>query len=210
MSFSKFFPNLITAASYDPFFLYVSLDSVSSAEYEALDFSTINDENYKLVSLIWHELTHWIDHVGTLWGQKNLVSLFNAMNAWANKDETEFWRMKIYDNLSNADDFAEYYSEVYMYHRGGYHNLWKYEHTCGIRFDCDGKPVKNKPIFFTKFATLKGEKISRVPVSVASILETNAIYAEFIIKGTYCANIKDPIDKAIKLREMKEELERFI
>lgn len=210
MSFGKSFPNLVTAASYDPFFLYITLDSVSSVEYQALDFSTINDDNYQVLALIWHELAHWVDHVATLWGQKNLVLLLNAMNAWANANEHEFYRIKTYDLSSRADDFAEYYSETYMDHQGGYRDLWKYDHTCGVRFNPDGYPLYDKPLLFTKFATSKGERISRVPVSVASILETNAIYAEYIIKAGHVAGVTDIVDRAIKRRELSEELERLL
>jgi len=210
MPFGKVFPNLVTAASYDPFFLYVSLDSVSSAEFAAMDFTVINEQNYETIALIWHEFTHWIDHIGTLWGQKNLVLLLNALNARANNDPREFWRIKTHELSNHADDLANYYNTTHMDHVGGFRNLWRYQHTCGLRFDLNGVLDEGKPLLFTKFATAQGRLIARVPVSVVSVLETNATYAEFMIKSGYIAGIEDIVDRMEKQRALSRELESIL
>ncbi|RKR84113.1 hypothetical protein BDD43_4340 [Mucilaginibacter gracilis] len=209
-TFGNPFPNLITAASYDPFYLTVSLDSITEAEYLANDFSKITVENYKTLALVRHELTHWIDHVGTLWGQKNIVLLLNAMNAWANGDEKELWRIKTLDLSLSTDLLADYYDETYFDHKGSFKDLWRYEITCGARYGLDGSLLPDRPLLFTKFYTSKGKPITRVPVSVASILETNATFEEFAVKAAFVGLIQEPFAQAIEKQGLNREFEKLL
>ncbi len=204
------FRKTTTAASYDPFYLTIFLDSIKLEQFKAIDFSQMTVDNYKVVSLIRHELAHWIDHISTLWGQKNLVLLFNAMNAWANGNEAEFWRIKLLNLAYSSERFNEYYSEVYLKHSGGFKDLWKFNLTCGVRFGLDGQVLNNKPILFTKFATSKGEPISRVPVSIESVLESNAIFEEYSFRIAFASQLDDVVEKAIQLRQINKELEGLL
>jgi hypothetical protein len=204
------FPNLITAASYDPFYMTVALDSVTQAAYMPNDFSTVTSDNYKLLALVQHELTHWIDHVGTLWGQKHIVLLLNAMNAWANGDEKELWRIKTLDLSMSTDLLADYYDETYFDHKGSFKDLWRYEITCGARYGLDGGLLPDKPLLFAKFYTAQGKPITRVPVSVASILETNATFEEFKVKAGFVSQIKEPFAQAFERQALNKEFEGLL
>ena len=169
----------------------ITLDSVSEAQFKTIDLRRLSADNYRFCSLIQHELTHWIDNIATLWGQRNLKMLFNRLNALAMGDEKEFWRIKEMDNLTSADSSNDYYTETYNHLNGSFKEPCKLTYTTGIRYDAFGKLTEENPILFAKFDTLDDIKVKRVLVSIASILETNAIYEEYSEKCTYLSGIKD-------------------
>ncbi|MCD9564320.1 hypothetical protein [Tenacibaculum maritimum] len=168
--------------------------------------SKLTEENADKVSLFYHELTHYIDHCSTLWGQKNITLLFNAINAFANQDIDDFWRIKLLDNTFRQDRFYHYFSEKHSHIVGDQNNRWRYSITSGVRFNNEGKPDHKKPILFVRFSSHDEKPISRVPVSVASILETNAIKAEFDIKIQAMLLDKEPVSRIIREKNLNNEI----
>ncbi len=126
-----------------------------------------------------HEVRHWLDHVTTLWGQKNLVILFNAMNARALNDPAGFWRVIDAIRALRVDDLDTYYTVIYDRSPPQTKpDLWQYQLTCGTRFDIDGRLDEASPIVFTRFAHQHGAPVARVPFSVTALLEACALFAE--------------------------------
>lgn len=203
---SNVFPNTGVLAFYDQFHQIIQISKYEFSEFQSIKLDFINEDNANKIALFEHELTHWIDHCSTLWGQKNIVKLFNAINAFANQDINEFWRIKTLDNSYRKDTFFHYFSEQYNLIQGSETDKWRYTITSGVRFDVNGSPNYEKPILFVRFSSSDKKPISRVPLTVASILETNAIKAEYYIKIASLTNETNPASRIIRERELKAEL----
>lgn len=205
-SFQRLFPDTKVAAYYDPFSQIITL-----AQYEKVDFANLNLDNptandIDKISLFEHEFTHWLDHISTLWGQRNLVLIYNALNARANSNEYEFWRIKQLTTSFNGDDFFDYFTEKYNRDNGVIRTPWRYQISCGVRFSESGEVLINKPILFLRFNCFDDIPLMRIPVSVASILETNAINAEFGLKISLAHTIENVVDRNLKLTEIKNKM----
>lgn len=203
---SNIFPNTKVAAYYDQSHQLICLNSYNFIDFKDENFKGIDKKSVDKLSLFEHELTHWIDHYSTLWGQQNIVLLFNALNSRANQDINEFWRIKLLDNSFRKDTFFDYFTEKHNHIQGNDLNRWKYQITSGIRFSADGKPEYQKPILFVRFNSIDDAPIVRVPVSVASILETNAIKSEYFVKFLAIKQDDDIVNKKVSERILKEEL----
>ena len=107
------FPNLSTLGSYDPFSQTVHLNSVSPDEFHAAFKGGDIGARRRVVPLLFHELTHWVDHITTLWGIEYLVNQFNAINARKNETETELWRAVELTRITKRHHYAEYYTHIY-------------------------------------------------------------------------------------------------
>ena len=203
---SNIFPNTKVLAFYDQFHQIIQINKHDFSEYRDIKLDKINEDNANKIALFEHELTHWIDHCSTLWGQKNVVKMFNAINAFANEDIDEFWRIKELDNSYRKDTFFDYFSEKHNLIQGSESKKWRYTITSGVRFNEYGMPNHEKPILFVRFSSYDEIPISRVPLSVASILETNAIKAEYYIKISSLSKETNPVNKIIRERELKNEI----
>ncbi len=128
-----------------------------------------------------HEFQHWGDHISTVWGQKNLIYTYNAMNARILNDEAEFWRLNILWKHINQNKLLKYYTTINEKYQGSTKCPWIARLTCGLRFDHEGKLDQTKPIMFTRFMTQTGEEVCRAPFTVESLLEVNAMASEFLI-----------------------------
>lgn len=205
-SFQKIFPDTKVAAYYDPLSQIINLSKYDKDDFVNLDLSNPTADDIDKISLFEHEFTHWLDHVSTLWGQRNLVLIYNALNARANEDINEFWRVKHLTTSFSGDDFYDYFTVEYKRNIDIIRNPWRYQISSGIRFSENGKPEYNKPILFLRFNCFDDIPLLRVPISVASILETNAINAEFSLKFSLAHTIEDVVEKNLKLTEIKNEL----
>ena len=203
---SNIFPNTTVAAYYDQIHQLINISKYDFKEYKGIKLANITEDSAEKISLFEHELTHWIDHSSTLWGQKNLVLLFNAINSYANQEIDEFWRIKLLDNRFRQDSFYHYFSEKYNHIVGNEIDRWRYSISSGVRFTSEGKPNHEKPILFVRFLSKDDVPISRVPISVASILETNAIKAEYDIKWRAFFLEKDPAAKIIREKSLFKEI----
>ena len=203
---SNIFPNTKVAAYYDQSHQLICLNSYNFIDFKGEGFKGIDKKSVDKLSLFEHELTHWIDHHSTLWGQQNIILLFNALNSRANQDINEFWRIKHLENSFRKDTFFDYFTEKHNHIQGNGMNRWKYQITSGVRFSSEGKPEHGKPILFVRFNSIDDIPIVRVPVSVASILETNAIKSEYFIKFLALKEDTDFINKKVSEGLLKEEL----
>lgn len=201
----KLFPDTRIAAYYDPFSQIINLCKYNREDFENLASDSLSSSSIQKLSLFEHELTHWLDHISTLWGQKNLVCIYNALNARASGNIYEFWRIKSLFINYKGGDFFDYFSEEYEYAPKTPKTPWKYRVSSGIRFSESGKPELDKPILFVRFSSFDDLPLIRVPVSVASLLESNAIYAEYSLKIAAANKIKDAFDKAMQLKSIKDE-----
>ncbi len=184
----KLFPNLNqTVAYYSPTTFSITLNTISEAEYiHIIQSGKIDAHNIDNISTVYHEMQHHIDHISTLWGQKNILALGKALEARLSEDENQFSEIITYKIAERQLHYTQYYTENYTFipwtkEQGN----WRYAFTSGVKFNHKGQPDHDHPIVFLRFSTNSGTQLTRVPLSIASLLETNAIHSENRIKSSY-------------------------
>ncbi|MBD1912852.1 hypothetical protein [Leptolyngbya sp. FACHB-8] len=181
------FPNLTADGRYEFLTQTVFANSVEMKDFVEL---YKDPKNVILIRKIWsviiHEITHWLDHTSTLWGQNNLVSIYNAFNAFYVQDEEELWRIiKLFSEISrnNCEDY--YRVNGPAIHSNSWRRVpWKYEYSFGLQYGSDGRLRSDRPFLTTRFKSFEDSLISRVPLSIVSLMETIATAAEFELEYT--------------------------
>ncbi len=148
------------------------------------DFAKAFDQNdqqaeLRVLPLICHELRHWFDCIGTLWGQEHLVRFYNACNSRINNDPDSFSPIMEYFNEAERTFLHTYYTTMAVDPQVRTSpEPWKWGLSVGHRFDYDGKPRLDRRIVFTRFLNQAGDQICRCPFSIVSLLETGAMASE--------------------------------
>lgn len=183
----RLFPNLnTTVAYYSPTSFCITLNKITEEEYKTLFNGQIDKNVSEKLSILYHEMRHHLDHVSTLWGQRHIQLLAEAIDARLILDEKEFWKIVKLKTEERQRQFATYYTEYYnSIPWTKAHGNWKYDFSTGIRFSDEGKPDDTKPIMFLKFKTFDEQPLVRVPISISSLLETNSTKEELEILGGY-------------------------
>lgn len=186
------FPNIDTLGYYDALTQTITLNSVEKAHILALgkkDFTASHKEFYKLFT---HELSHWLDHLSTYWGTKFLFNIYLALTARMNENIEEFPNIMSLWKEIQKNRMSSYFTHIAAI-TGEVINVrpWKYSTTAGKRFDSDGKIDNTKPIFFVRFSNTSDEYIARIPLTIVSLLETNAILSEFLYDQFYINTLSD-------------------
>lgn len=205
--FIKSFPNVEEVAAYNQLFQMIRLDDITQEEFDDIEDKGVNETNFLSAGTIRHELMHFWDHIGTLWGQKNLVLLFNALNAYANGNIDEYWRIKSLHLQCKADELSTYYTQVFNPFEATYKQPWATQISSGVRFDASGNTNYNLPLLFIRFNKQDGTELARTPICVAALLETNAIYEEYKLKTGAVEQIGNPTIKANEKELLAEEIE---
>jgi hypothetical protein len=203
----KTFPNLNRAiAHYSPISLYITLNQIEENEIAYLFSEKRDMDIVRKASIYLHELRHNIDHLGTLWGQKNLFKLSQAINARISKDENEFHKILPFKKEEHQFHYDEYYTENYLITEyKGPADIWTWQLSSGLKFDINGLIDPKEPIPFIKFAKKSGVQVVRVPLSIAALLEANSTFDEYkhIIDHI---NSLEPMAKAIEQRLLNDSI----
>lgn len=189
----KLFPNInTTIAYYSPTTFSVTLNTISEKDIKEFDNGDINKAKAENLSILYHELTHHIDHISTLWGQKNIYKLFDAVNSRLALDEKKFYKIIDHKRTEQQLHYAQYYTEQYntIPWKTGNGN-WRWILTTGFKFTDSGLPNEDDPIFFIRFETNDDKNLVRVPFSIASLLETNSSREEIRIMLSYINALGD-------------------
>ena len=204
---NRLFPNAIEVASYHPFSRFIKLTSIDHQQYLDNHYPKIKTQkSVEILGTLIHELTHWIDHHSTLWGHDNLLKLFNALSVRSSENINSFWRILDYNRSCKEDLYFEYYTQIFNPIIGGIDDKWKYKLTIGQKFNSAGARDPDKPLLFTRFSSSKGEEISRVPFTIHSILESNAINHQYDCLLESASAIEDVVEKANALRKFQKDI----
>ncbi len=172
---------------------HIEIYRVNRADMLAVDSDDVFTK-LRVLPTVFHEVRHWVDHVSTLWGQRNLVSGFNAVHAFSAQKETEFWRVIEHRRVTHRDRFEAYFTTINDRNPPEDGRLkWEWELSCGIGFDSDGKPNEKRPIVFTRFRWQDKRLACRVPFSVASLLESNAMHWDLGLEVSLLPQIPDGV-----------------
>jgi len=219
---SGIFANLEAIGSYDDFSQMVVLDYLDEESFlqllERFQSNTKGERtaqkaalqaNYESTTRFYstcvHELTHWLDHTSTLWGQRQLVLIYNAINAWTNQNEQEFYRIAIANSERHRARLAIYYTEKYKVDQQKTDTTpWQYQYGSGLEFGVDGRPRTDRPFIYTVFSNSSNQPVIRVPFSMFALTEANATYAEFKVKSQSLALLDDDSRLVEQLRLEQE------
>ncbi|MBE9045561.1 hypothetical protein IQ255_14310 [Pleurocapsales cyanobacterium LEGE 10410] len=220
---SGIFANLETIGSYDDFSQIVCIDYLDKPgflqlingfkSYKTNDSFETNkalQKNYELNTKFYstcvHELTHWLDHTSTLWGQKQLIYIYNAINAWTNQKEKDFYRISIAHSERLRARLAVYYTEEYATNNETkVVEPWQYEYGSGVEFGIDGKVREDRPFVYTVFKNVNDERIIRVPFSMFALTEANATYAELRVK-VQATSVLEESQRLVELNDLDKTI----
>lgn len=221
------FANLEVLGSYDDFSQIVSLDYLDEKSFlQLLESFQSNSKgnrsaqkaalqvNYESMARFYstcvHEFTHWLDYTSTLWGQRQLVLVYNAINAWTNQDEQEFYRIATANSERHRARLALYYTEEYKVdQQEARPTTWQYEYGSGLEFGIDGKPRTDRPFVFTVFSNSSNQRVIRVPFSMFALTEATATYAEFKVKSQSLALLDDD-SRLVEQRRLEQEFRQSL
>ena len=175
--------------SFDFYNFGITLDSIESTEFERLGHvlgevhrnpTLTLDQFYALdrvIPLVAHELTHFLDATSTCWGMRHLEVMNNAFRAYQLKQEQEFHYLKAASDHVRTLRLPKYYTLVNETEEQVV-RPWTYQITIGRRFTANGSIEGALPIVFCRFATITGKYLARSPMSAVSLLETSAMSQE--------------------------------
>ena len=169
-------PNARDVASYSFVTQVIELSDVD-AEAFARGAEGSPAHVHNITRLLAHELRHWIDHIGSVWGQRLLRLGYDAIHARASNLESELWRVVQY-HRSLRDTRFERYFRLNGQPSPSERRKWIANFSAGYRYDHEGIPDPNSPILFTRFSYPSGALACRVPLSIASLLECAAQHYE--------------------------------
>ena len=223
--YSGIFANLEAIGSYDDFSQTVVLDYLDEKSFlqllESFQSNTKGDKNAQKATLqanyesmarfystCVHEFTHWLDHTSTLWGQKQLILIYNAINAWTNQNEREFYRIAIANSERHRARLSTYYTEKYKeIQQENTITPWQYAYGSALEFGIDSRSRTDRPFVYTVFSNSSNEPIIRVPFSMFALTEANATYAELKVKSQSLALLDDD-SKLVEQLRLNQEIQR--
>lgn len=180
---SWIFPEMSATAQYYPACQLITFNDLVYRDF----LQATSEKDYirilPMLEVIRHELTHWADSIGTLWGQYNLKSTYEAIHSMPgmkHSTEYDFWRMLRYQDEMRRMNFPKYYTLIAPDAKPSTpKSPWGFNLSCGAEFDVHGKVDDSRPIIFARFLDPNDERlIARQPITVGSLLETTATWSE--------------------------------
>ncbi len=203
------FPATSTEAAYYPGTQHIEMCQVDLALWHKAGNSNDAAIKLRVLPTLLHEHRHWLDHVGSLWGQRNLIARFNAVHSRIKNNESEFWRIIDYLKASDRDRYKRYFTTIGDPRpppNGD--RRWIAELTCGIGFDENGRPDNQRPILFARFLWNDRRRACRVPLSIGSLLETNAMQYEIATEQELLTLLADDSRHVETAERKRSHLER--
>lgn len=107
------FPNTVTVAFFSPQSQMVTLDQYSRRDLPKALLANDHGKAAEILATISHELTHWADVVGTIWGRAYMKRVYQAFRllptAAKPPSEADFpWFVDLYDETRRLT-FPRYY-----------------------------------------------------------------------------------------------------
>lgn len=201
----KIFPSVNTLGYFNPIGNFIYLDEFEDdADFKKCSANPSLDKNR--FSVYVHEYQHYIDQISTLWGIKNIYKIYESFDAVFKNNEFVFYKHRDLILNLKRDYFLDYYTVKYNHVEGDFKNRWKFQIKSGIRFDFNGNVNEDFPIPFMTFASHDDILISRVPISVVSLLETTATNAEFEYLISEAVKLDSPY-REIQINAISKKLE---
>lgn len=178
----EIFPNQVAAGSFTPHSTIVEVscfrtDRVVEALRAKTLFSVRED-----IQVLCHEMTHWLDFFGTIWGREYILAICRGYRAFERLTEAEFPRiLELFDQDRRVLAPAYYRftnPPSSPHHRN---RPWSIDFVTGAEIDAYGVTREDRPIFMAKFGENPSrETFARQPISVGALLEVRAIASEVV------------------------------
>jgi hypothetical protein len=201
------FPNQVSAGSFTPHSTIVEVGCFrTKAVQDALKAHDLMPVR-KDIQVLCHEMTHWFDFFGTVWGRNYIGAICRGYRALERRTETEF------PNILNLfdQDRRVLSPEYYRFTRApsATHTKarpWAIDYVAGAEIDPDGRTREDMPIFMARF----GENPSRLnfarqPVSVGALLEVRAIASEVGAAIAAVNSHPNPDDRLVEMHIVNRE-----
>lgn len=180
--FPSFYPNATSIAEFRPNSLTIHFHYLDREGYAEIRSRKPTPADRPKVEVVAHELTHWSDQISSLWGQQYITTAFDAYHA-ANANQEELFKSVVtLQDEQRRILFPLYYHVVASAPRPHSHKMpWRIEFTAGQEFDAYGAIDEARPIFFVVFSdSADGSRVARQPITIGSLLETTATWAELM------------------------------
>ncbi|MGR8925281.1 hypothetical protein ACU8MB_16205 [Rhizobium leguminosarum] len=208
------FPERSAAAEFRFRSQVICLNETEKAQFEGIADPAAFGSTRAVISTIFHELTHWSDMVGTVWGRRHLRmvhSAFGVLNSIRVQGvEKQFWKMIALHDAERRLMLPKYYRVQEGKGQLGSPQDSRIDFSGGIEFDTSGKQNPERPILFVRFYG-SGSFFIRQPLVVGALLETTAVWSELktgLEIASTLQNGADSVEKAfidVELRNLLED-----
>lgn len=196
------FPNTLQLAHFSPEAQLVSLDAYGKDDLANAVLANDHDKASEILATISHELTHWAEVVGTLWGRGYLQRIYRAYRLLARRNqagsEADFQELVALHDEQRRLTFPKYYQTVEPDQpKHGAGHPWVIGLSAGQEIDPLGRLDPTRPIMFVRFYDHDtGALLIRQPITVGALLETTAVASEFPAIFAYIEG-KVPADQKV-------------
>ena len=184
------FPQINNEAEYDYFSFIISLSNIKRKHLNQISSTEIDIDNVHHFNIISHECTHYLDHIATYKGQQLIIASLESIELIKHPVETEMWKIIKFNKMHKEIFHDSYYKIIDISIKDRDISKWSFGPTVGLRFNRRGRIEENSPILFTRFM-FDGKRVARIPISLESIWEANAMYTEIEQTLTQLMKIKD-------------------
>ena len=202
----KISPDIKVAGYYDPLSQVVILPMFNKNNVP-LSQDELDRDPYsyrEFFETCMHETAHWIDNTSTLWGQKHLIKIYNAINAYKANDPGIFFHIAELKSSTMKIFPPDYYQTYGIDARNPWNQKpWRAALTVGYEFGANGRQRKDRPIAFYQFTTSDGVQIGRIPFSISSLTETRATSIELNTEA-FLLNKLDKMEGQRELDRLEE------
>ncbi len=189
----------------------IHLLETRSATFKA----AISEERYadirEDIATIFHELTHWYDCLGSLWGQEHLLKVFAAYDVVLNrKPESEYWAViNLYDAERRINHSQYYRTITPTITPASVNTPWQFAYSAGREFDAYGR-LGDRPILFVRFLDHHTSALAvRQPLTVGAVLETSAMWSE-MMATVETIRILPPDERSVELALWTRKLLKYM
>lgn len=185
------FPNTVTMAFFSPHSQMVTLEQYSRTDLPKALLANDHRKAAEILATISHELTHWADLVGTIWGRTFMKRVYRAFRLLPTPEkppsEVDFPSFVNLHDEARRMTFPKYYQtvvEAKQPHSAAH--PWQIGFSAGQEIDPLGRLDPTRPILFVRFLDHKtGALLIRQPLTVGALLETTAVASEYSVVRTY-------------------------
>lgn len=177
------YPNATTVAEFRPNSLTLHFHQLTKEAFAGIvQRNTLGADRHHIEAVA-HELTHWADQISSVWGQDYLLALFDAYDASRSQNEEKFClTVELFDEERRILLPLYYHVIERDVLPHDVNKRWRIEFSAGQEFGPDGHINSARPIFFVAFGDNEtGKRVARQPITVGTLLETTATWAELRI-----------------------------
>jgi hypothetical protein len=211
--FKHLFPNAGEEAHFDFHSQTIHLSRITKGAFDAdLNARELSALRAAYATML-HEITHWADAVGTLWGREYLRRLYSVRSlvdagAPAAGPENEFHLLVDLHDRTRRIMMGRYYRTVHPSSPHGLQKPWQFQLSAGQEFGPDGRLESGQPILFARLLDNSGNAlVARQPIVAGALLETTAVWSEIRTSLEILAEI-DSEERLVEQAIFQTELAR--